>query len=144
LGLTSLDLQQRGQQNLSAADARNPAAPLFNPESQLLTPYQSGILTNEQNRINLDWLRALTQPTLGGGRGGGGGAPVGGTTAPDMSWFSRALNAAVAQNPATAGASYGPPSQTSYGPITDLDYGYGDTSPGYDIPSGYDPFAAYV
>jgi hypothetical protein len=44
LGLTSLDLQKRGQADLSAADARNPGAPLFDPSTQLLTPYQSGSL----------------------------------------------------------------------------------------------------
>lgn len=71
LGLTSLDLQQLGQQNLSAADARNPVAPIFNPGSMLLTPGQLGQLNNAAGFLGLDWYKAL-HPNLGGGGGGYG------------------------------------------------------------------------
>jgi hypothetical protein len=46
-----LQIQQQGQQNLTAADARNPGAPLFDPTTQLLTPYQQGELTNQSASI---------------------------------------------------------------------------------------------
>jgi len=78
LGLTSLDLTRMGQQELSAADARNPAAPLFDPTTQLLTPYQAGTLSLEQERQQNELLLArqrLAQQAALGGRGGGGGQP---------------------------------------------------------------------
>lgn len=76
LGLTSLDLQQLGQQNLTAADARNPAAPIFNPGSQLITPAQLGQLNNAAGFLGLDWYKALHTNVggYGGGQGGGRGA----------------------------------------------------------------------
>lgn len=93
LGLTSQQLQQQGQRDLSAADARNPAAPIFDPMSQLLTPGQSQQLgqsaTNAANNNALAWARLNS----GGGSGGGGGysggstgitAPAAGT--PDLAW----------------------------------------------------------
>jgi hypothetical protein len=128
LGLTSLDLQQLGQQNLTAADARNPVAKLFDPTTQLITPYQQGSLNTEANRLALDWQRYLhpnTGPT-GGGRGGG--QPTTPTdTAPDMSWFSRALASAGNLNQPGGVAPvtrYAPPA-TTYNPnqITEDDYG---------------------
>lgn len=133
LGLTSLDLQQLGQQNLSAADARNPVAKLFDPSTQLLTPFQSGTLQNEANRTALDFLRALTGG--GGGRGNGGGGTSGGggsrPTTPDNSWYGNLLNQAMSgANPASGtGSSY-------YGaqpanPILDTDFGFGDPSGAY-------------
>src|SRR5271157_2641210 len=45
LGLTSFNQQQTGQQNLTAAEARNPVAPLINPQSELITPAQAGQYT---------------------------------------------------------------------------------------------------
>lgn len=155
LGLTSLDLQQRGQQNLSAADARNPGARLFDPTSQLLTPYQTGSLQNQANLTSLDFLRALTGGG-GGGRssGGGGGSMLQPASSPDMSWFGSLLNQSTrGTNPASGQASgyYTPP---SVNPILDTDFGFGGASfPGTtDQPSGtmntadssyYDPFSGY-
>jgi hypothetical protein len=80
LGLTSLGQEQAGQQNLSAAYARNPGAPLFDPTSQLLAPQQQentnlGYISEadraaeERQRLQLEALRGYG----GGGRGGGGG-----------------------------------------------------------------------
>lgn len=105
LGLTSIDQTQRGEQNLTAADARNPAAPIFDPSTQLLTPAQAGQLAlgqgnltlsqqeatdranAENNRLRLEAQRlALGQG--GGGRGGisggGGAAPAGGGFGPGV------------------------------------------------------------
>lgn len=74
LGLNSLEAQQMAQGNLTAADARNPVAPIFNPASMLLTPAQLGALQNQGGFLALDWYKALTgQGGYGGGRGGGGG-----------------------------------------------------------------------
>ncbi len=88
LGLTSLDLQGEGQKYLSAADARNPGAPIFDPTSQLLTPYQAGNLNNQNARLQLEWWNALHGG--GGGRtgGGGGGGHTVGDTSALPSWFS--------------------------------------------------------
>jgi hypothetical protein len=63
LGLTGIQLQQQGQRDLTAAYARNPAAPLFDPATQLMTPYQAGTLDLEAQRLALEASR----------RGGGGG-----------------------------------------------------------------------
>ena len=69
LGLTSLQEQQMGQQNLSAALARNPQAPLYDPSQMVLSPYQSAELTlQEANALTNTRLAQLPQ---GGGGGGG-------------------------------------------------------------------------
>jgi len=60
LGLTSLGQQQAGQQHLSAAYARNPAAPLFDITTQLITPYQQ-----EQLRLSREQLRQQGQIAQG-------------------------------------------------------------------------------
>jgi hypothetical protein len=80
LGLTSIGLQEQGQRDLSAADARNPGAPLFDPSTQVMTPYQSANLDLERQRL------ALEAATRGGGGGGGGGYGRGGASpaAPGM------------------------------------------------------------
>lgn len=75
LGLTSLDLQQRGQANLSAADARNPAAPLFDPSTELITPYQGALLNEAGQGLNVQTINnlnnaALRQQQLNQSRGG--------------------------------------------------------------------------
>lgn len=76
LGLTSIQQQQLGQQNLSAADARNPQAPITNPAEFALTPAQAAQLElgyqTEADRAAEEMLRLQL-----GGRGGGGGHPYG-------------------------------------------------------------------
>lgn len=86
LGLTSIGQQQAGEQNLTAATARNPAAPIFDPATQLLTPGQAGNLAlgqqqqnlaaqSEADRVALEQQRlALESARVGGGGGGYGGA----------------------------------------------------------------------
>lgn len=85
LGLTSYGRKAAGQQELSGAVARNPAAPIFDPTTQLLTPYQGAQLelgyqteadraAEEQRRLDLEAARGG-----GGGRGGGGRYGYGGT-----------------------------------------------------------------
>ena len=64
LGLTSLQQQQTGQSNLSAADARNPAAPIFDPTSQIITPYQGAQLGLQQQQISNNQLNSQTQAAL--------------------------------------------------------------------------------
>jgi hypothetical protein len=71
LGLTSTDLQERGQRNLSAALARNPAARAMDAESQIITPYQQAQLDLEQQRLQLQ-RQQLAMSGRGGGGGGGG------------------------------------------------------------------------
>ncbi len=83
LGLTSIGQQQLGQQNLSAATGRNPAAPIFDPSSQLISPYQGALLQMQGNQLatqaQLEALRLAQQAALaqqnryanpGGGYGG--------------------------------------------------------------------------
>ena len=62
LGLTGYDVAERAQQDLSAAYARNPGAPIYDASGQLITPYQSAQLSLEGARI--------------GGPGGGGGYSI--------------------------------------------------------------------
>ena len=87
LGLDSLQAQQQAQQNLTAADARNPVAPLFNPASQLLTPAQSSEIGYQNSLLALDWWRALHG---GVGGGGGGSAATAPPSQPTQStdWFN--------------------------------------------------------
>lgn len=60
LGLTSLQEQQQGQADLTRAYARNPAAPIFDPTTQLITPYQ-GALISEANAANNLGVNRLLQ-----------------------------------------------------------------------------------
>lgn len=60
LGLTSLDLTNRGEANLTAALGRNPAAPVVDPSKFVMTPYQAAQLALEQERLRLGY-----QPSLG-------------------------------------------------------------------------------
>lgn len=74
LGLTSLQEQQAGQANLTAALGRNPGAPLTDPSRFVMTPYQAALLALEQERLRLGYQPRLGTYT-GPGSGGGGGAP---------------------------------------------------------------------
>src|SRR5579859_4317847 len=75
LGLTSLGLEEQGQGDLTKAYARNPGAPLFDPTTQLLTPYQSGELNlqtqSEADRTGLEEERLALEAARGYGGGGG-------------------------------------------------------------------------
>jgi hypothetical protein len=68
LGLTSIGQQQQGQQNLSAAYARNPAAPIMNAESMVITPLQQAQL--DLNRYQAETGRLGVMRSGGGGGGG--------------------------------------------------------------------------
>jgi hypothetical protein len=126
LGLTSLGQEQAGQQNLSAAYARNPGAPLFDPTSQLLSPGQQentnlGYISEanraaeEQQRLQLEALRGYG----GGGRGGGYsyGAPA---EAPPNYGFTYPPEVVGGATGAGGVPNVYPPS-----PTTGYDYGYG-------------------
>lgn len=74
LGLTSLDRMNTGQGWLSAATARNPAAPIYDAGNQVLTAaqLQQAILAREQmaNQLRIAQMNAANR--RGGGGGGGG------------------------------------------------------------------------
>lgn len=83
IGITTEDLQKRGQEQLTAAYDRNKPAPLFDISSMLTTP--SVYSTTAANRATLEerareaeaelaYKYAALSRSLGGG-GGGGGAP---------------------------------------------------------------------
>lgn len=79
LGLTSIGQQEAGQKNLSAAYARNPGAPLYDPSNLVVTPVQQAQLRLQEEQL------ALERQRLGrgyGGGGGGGGGSYTPTTAP--------------------------------------------------------------
>ena len=100
LGLTSLDLTGRGESELSAAYARNPAAPIFDASTGVLTPGQAGQLAisggqlqlagqTEADRVALENRRlAIDAQELAlrgrGGGGGGGAVSVPPPTAPGL------------------------------------------------------------
>jgi len=82
LGLTSLDLMDKGQGWLTAADARNPGAPIYSAGNQVLTAAQQQQALLEQQRLaqqqdqfqqELAFKRSITGGGGGGYRGGGGG-----------------------------------------------------------------------
>lgn len=166
LGLTSLGLQQQGQQNLSAADARNPGAPIFDPTSQLLTPYQAGQLGLGQGQQNIEWYKALHPNTGGGGGGGygGGGQPSDGGSVWDPSKLFPPFSGGTPSPSPFVPPSSGGGSTTTSVPGATLDWSsqnFGDLfgSPGdysqppntvntdtssfYDPLAGYDPFSGF-
>jgi hypothetical protein len=147
LGLNSLQLQGIGQRDLSAAFGRNPAAPLFDPSSQFLTPGQKGALDTANNRLALDWWQALNpqhgQPT---GHGGGGG-PVSGGESALPSWFPTVGGTPSPQAPPSGSSSFLPsPSMypgTSVPGLPPLGILLGQQDPGYGYspdPYGQQPF----
>lgn len=78
LGLTSYGRKQAGQTELTGALARNPAAPTFDPTTQLLTPAQAsqinlGYKTEADRAAEEQQRLAIEQARLYGGGGGGGG-----------------------------------------------------------------------
>ncbi len=75
LGLTSEQLQEQGQRDLSAAVGRNPGAPIFDPSTQVMTPYQSEQLNLERQRLAQEGQGGgggYAAPRVGAGAGGGG------------------------------------------------------------------------
>ena len=151
LGLNSLALQQQGQQNLSAADARNPAAPIFDPTSQLLTPYQQGQLNYQNGLLGLDWYRALTGQ--GGGAGGGGRSSTGTmpspTPNPTTNWWSGLMAGTPSSSSVTPPPSTTFPTDSTIYPGTsvpglpDLGSILGPQDPGYQLspdPYGQSPY----
>ena len=151
LGLTSLDLQGLGQQQFSAATARNPVAPIFDPSKMFLTPAQLGELQTQNAFLGLDWYKALTgQGGIGGGSRGGnqnfGGAPIPGGMGntgdqTGSNWFSNLMGGTPSSSSVTPGSISVPgyPSQldTISNPV--LDYSGGG---GAGLES-YDPFQQY-
>lgn len=129
LGLTSLGLMGQGQNWLNAATGRNPVAPIFNPATQLITPYQLGQLNVDMMRGNQGGIIPNVFRT-----GQGGQAPTippEPTATPSTDWFSSLFG----QNPysfspyAPASGSYG--SSGSYNDYTgqnDMNYLLGDTN----------------
>lgn len=87
LGLTSLDQMKTGQANLTAADARNPIAPIVDASKYTLTPDESAKINlaylAEANRMQLERERlaaelARNNRNYGGGGGGNGFSLYGG------------------------------------------------------------------
>ena len=118
LGLTSTALQQQGQKDLSAADARNPGAPLFDPSTQLLTPYQAGTLDLEQGRLNLASTTEANRTALEQQR---------------INAQNEALQSASANRAATASAA----ASRSSAPYTGLTGGslFGGSTPNFGTPN---------
>jgi len=160
LGLNSLQLQQTGQRDLTAADARNPGAPLFDPTGQLLTPAQAGNLNLGQSGNILSWLQALTNPAgtrtgSGGGYGsyGGSGTGTGGGSSSPSTYQNLLYppndpsGAGVGGGGFTSpGSTYIPTNQDFSGLFGDPYAGYGDQPAGTvntQDSSSYDPFSQY-
>lgn len=124
LGLTSLGQQQAGQQNLSAAAARNPLAPLFDPTSQLLTAGQAGQLGLGQQAENIAQQRLAleAQRLFGPSRISFSGG------VPNMNIPTYSGTGGTAQvTPARTGPMGLPPGVMDYGPSGDyVDQPYQD------------------
>ena len=82
LGLTSFDLQGQGQKYLGEAYARNPGAPIANPQALVTTPAQAEALRLQQENMMLDYNARMAaiaaRNRAGSGYGHGGGYPSGG------------------------------------------------------------------
>lgn len=126
LGLTSLGLQQTGQQNLSQAYARNPVAPLFDPTTQTMTPAQAAQANLASQQLMLEWYKALTANNRAN-QGRQQSQPTDTGTAPaPVSWFPSAGG--------TPGPVAPPPSSYgSYGTVLSTN----PTGVGYDMPNPY-------
>jgi hypothetical protein len=125
LGLTSLDLQNTGQSWLTQATGRNPAAPLFNPASMLLTPEQQAQIELEKERLVIARLAANRVPAHGVPSGFGGR-----NTSADQ---SRSMNPYSPFLPETGGRGGGAGTGSGYNWFDDLLFENAST-PG--IPSG--------
>lgn len=138
LGLTSIGQQRQGVQDLATALGESPAAPLFDPTTQLLTPLQTGQLQlsaqdlalreqEEQDRMRLA-EQELALRRAGGAGGGprspGGQAPVDYTLPPPVTSPGGATGAIFGGTPSQAdwwrSIGYGAPAATTTA-----------TSPGY-------------
>lgn len=94
LGLTSLQQEETGQRDLSAAYARNPAAPIYDASGQLITPYQAAQLRLQAARLD-----------QGGAPGGTISTPRGGS--PGYGAYSPPVG--IDYSGTTTGATYIPP-----------------------------------
>jgi len=146
LGITSLGQVRAGMTDLSAAEARNPAAPTFDPTTQLLTPGQAGNLALGQQSQNLAAQAeadrvALEEERLAleGARLPGGGVGYGGqasTPAPNVLSPGPAYNSGQAYFAATPGYGFTP---STAGP----DYQTGENvQPSYSGDPTYDELFA--
>lgn len=135
IGLTSIGQQQQGEQNLSSAYARNPAAPLFDPTTQLMTPYQAGSLTlaqqQEADRVALEQQRLALEGASIGSRGGGGGGY--GTAIPAPTTGGGGPGEVVGYSPSRGMGAFG---------ITDLGGGAGDSTNAWYQSIGFNPNTA--
>lgn len=139
LGLTSLGLQSQGQSDLSAAYARNPAAPIFDPTTQLLTPAQKLAAEQNANQLGLEWWKALYGNRAGTGvarpTSGGGGSQT--PAAPNMDWFTQAMRAATGGTPSPQYP--GPINYTGTGALSSTPVGPTNLNDYWN--AGYDPFS---
>jgi hypothetical protein len=146
LGLTSLDLTGKGQQELNAAYARNPAAPLYDPSGLIITPYQGAEMAYQGGQQNLAATVAFNRNANGGvpQQHYNYGQP---TTQTGTNGFSPYLTAAdlfgdggtdlATSSPSGTGSTW---SNTYTEPFSSNYYDYGDTTQPYnygDMESAY-------
>lgn len=135
LGLTSLGQKAKGQQDLSAALARNAQAPLFDVTTQLITPYQQALLDFQkkqlQQQYDLEQQRMQLERSLGLMRGAGGGGGGG--------YGNRFAGPSIYGGDATAGAIFGGGDQGRYTGVPGRYPGY---PMGFSNPTVYTPGTA--
>ena len=158
LGLTSLGLQQQGEQNLTGAIARTPQAPLFNPASFFVSPEQQqqaesaaalyGSAPNPTAAAQAAMAAARAggsglsrYPGGGGGGGGGGGSPFGA----DPGAYARQPFAADRMG-VTVGGALGPSDRYSTYENADAWNRWAQSLPGMDpyagLSGGFDDYMA--
>ena len=129
MGLTSLGLENTGQQQLTAAIGRTPVGPAQNPANYLVTPAQQQAAAEEQAILNAAPIPAqaaqarLNQLLAGlnagrGAYGGGGGLPSPSSQSPTQDIINRYLGTV------TGGGLPSPSGQGTFGGS----YNYPDTS----------------
>lgn len=102
LGLTSLDLTNRGQEWLTAALGRNPGATPANTQALVTTPAQAEALALQRQNMELDYLARMAAIQAANRRtasGYGGGVGGGSRFAPATNWQGGAPTSTVTPTP---------------------------------------------
>lgn len=138
IGLTSRDQINQAQQQLTQAYARNPGAPLFDPSSQLITPYQQAQLGLSAEQLSLQkYLGELAAASRQQSYGPSGYSPRYSTPAGASSGAAAPAGNGVNWADLFGGTTPTAPSPT-YGAPADAGMDYSGM-PSYEFPELYDP-----
>ncbi len=142
LGLNSLDLMNTGQDWLSQATARNPAAPIVNAGGMTLTPEQQAQIDLQQQslaeQVRSNRARESLSRGSGGGVGGGSGGGSMRPASPAMNWAdlfgSDSGNAFAAPTATTSSGWENDPFDWAWNGSTEFQPFQANTTPSWVMP----------